>query len=264
MGLDLRRPALAFFFLFVLSVTGAGADGIVDARYEAPVVRYGHFAAGRPHEYSRVVATTDTGRKLALDLPESEVFEDLAPRLISLAQGEPTEILAIVSSRDGGSRLVLIGLAGARLDISAQSAAIGTPMRWLNPVGVADLDGDGRAEIAAVVTPHIGGVLKVYRRKGKDLVVISELGGFSNHAYGSTELGLSTPMSLGGRMRLLVPDASRRVLRIVGMEGGRLVESGRCALSTPVVGGIRILPSSEISIGLAGGRQVIDPNQCAR
>ena len=37
-------------------------------------------------------------------------------------------------------------------------------MRWLNPVGVPDLDGEERAEIAAVITPHIGGTLKVYRR----------------------------------------------------------------------------------------------------
>ncbi|PMR68583.1 hypothetical protein CR158_22340 [Halomonas heilongjiangensis] len=41
------------------------------------------------------------------------------------------------------------------------------PNRWLNPVGVADLSGNGEAEIAAVTTPHIGGVLRVYRRSGE-------------------------------------------------------------------------------------------------
>jgi hypothetical protein len=66
----------------------------------------------------------------------------------------------------------------------AQSAPIGAPNRWLNPVGVADLDGDGVAEIAAVTTPHIGGVLRIYRRTGEVLAEVTSLAGFSNHEYG--------------------------------------------------------------------------------
>lgn len=42
-----------------------------------------------------------------LTLPEHEVFEDLAPRLVKLAAGEPDTILAVVSGRDSGARLVL-------------------------------------------------------------------------------------------------------------------------------------------------------------
>jgi hypothetical protein len=114
------------------------------------------------------------------------VFEDLEPRLVRLAAGEPNEVLAIVSQRDSGSRLVLIRLIDGRLEISTESPAIGTPNRWLNPVGIADLDGDGRAEIAAVVTPHIGGTLKVFRRSGSKLVEIAALAGFSNHVYGTS------------------------------------------------------------------------------
>ena len=137
---------------------------------------------------------TDSGRSLELQLADDEVFEDVMPRLVRLANGEPTEILAIVSRRIDGSRLVMIKIKGDRLEVSAESAATGIPMRWLNPVGVADLDGDGLSEIALVTTPHIGGTLRIYRRDGKKLVEIAALAGFSNHVYGSPELGLAAPV----------------------------------------------------------------------
>jgi len=255
---------LLFAAVLALVSSKVSAETIAAARYTIPVDRYGHFALGRPHEYARVTATTDTGRTLAMQLPEDEVFEDLAPRLVKLAADEPQEILAIVSRRDSGSRLVLLRLSGNTLAISAQSAAIGTPMRWLNPVGVADLDGDGRAEIAAVITPHIGGLLKVYQRKGKDLDEIAALAGFSNHVYGSNELALSASVSIAGRMHLLVPDATRRYLRIIALDNGRLMETGRCALSAPVTGAIELLSPREVSVGVGSGRQVIVLNDCLK
>lgn len=247
---------------FALTASCAGAEMLVKARYADPVERYGHFALGRPHEYARVIATTDEGRTLELQLPEEEVFEDLAPRLVRLAPGESVEILTIVSRRDSGSRLVMIELGRMGLAIGAQSRAIGMPKRWLNPVGVADLDGVGRAEIAAVIAPHIGGTLKVYRRKGGRLVEIAALDGFSNHVYGTPELGLSAPVSIAGRSRLLVPDAARLHLRVVALERGRLVETGRCALPVPLTGAIRLISPREISLGLAEMRQVIALDEC--
>lgn len=260
--MELGRTLLPFAAMFVIFAPDAGAETIIGAQYAAPVDRYGHFALGRPHEYARLTATTDAGRSLTFQLPEDEVFEDLEPRLVRLATGEPKEILAIVSQRDSGSRLVLIRLSGGHLETSAESSAIGTPQRWLNPVGVADLDGDGRAEIAAVTTPHIGGTLKVYRRHGSKLVEIAALPGFSNHVYGSPELGLATPVFVGDQMRLLVPDATRLRLRLIALEGSRLVEVGRCAVPAPVTGAVRVVSASEVSIGLASGQQRIALSDC--
>ena len=70
----------------------------------------------------------------------------VAPRLVKLAANEPVELLTIVSQRQTGARLVLIRLSGDRLAPGAESPAVGTSMRWLNPVGVVDLDGDGRVD----------------------------------------------------------------------------------------------------------------------
>ena len=244
------RRFSAVAIVFALVGSDAGAEAIEAAMYTSPVDRYGHFALGRPHEYARLTVTTDSGRTLVFELPEDEVFEDLTPRRVKLSDGETEEILTVVSGRDVGSRLAMFALRGDRLAISAQSAPIGTPMRWLNPVGVTDLDGDGHAEIAAVITPHIGGMLKVFRRQGSKLVEISALRGFSNHVIGSTALALAAPVSIAGRNRLLVPDTTRSHLRVVGLENGRLLEIGRCALSAPVTGAIKVLSPWHISIDL--------------
>jgi hypothetical protein len=252
----------AFAALFVLIAADAGAEIITHAQYGNPVDRYGHFAPGQPHEYSDLVVTTDTGQRLVLQLPEEEVFEDVKPRLLRLARGEPEEILTIVSSRESGSRLVVIGLDGDQLRMIAQSRPIGMPMRWLNPVGVADLDGDGRTEIAAVITPHIGGTLKVYRRTGINLVEITALAGFSNHIYGSPELRLSTPVSIAGQIRLLVPDVMRQNLRVIAFSDDGLAEIGRCELHSPITGAIRVMPSSEVTVEVSTGQQLIDLNNC--
>lgn len=222
--------------LFAALALPIRGEQIVDARYAGPVERYGHFALGRPHEYARVVAKTDAGREIAFELPDSEVFEDLLPRVVRLTAGMPTELLVIISARDSGSRLALVGLKGERLGLMAQSAPIGIPQRWLNPVAVADLDGDGVAELAVVTTPHIGGVLRVYRRNGDRLVEIDSLAGFSNHVYGSAELALSRAARIAGRMQLLVPDVRRESVRAMALSGSRLVETARCPLAAPMTG----------------------------
>jgi len=260
----LRRWMFSLAAVSAIAGSALGAETITAAHYAVPVERYGHFALGRPHEYAQLVATTSSGRSLALDLGQDEVFEDLEPRLVRMAADEPEVILAIVSQRDRGSRLVLIRLNADGLALSAQSPAIGTPNRWLNPVAAVDLDGDGQAEIAAVITPHIGGPLKAYRRRGTDLVEIAALAGFSNHVYGTTELALSAAMQIGGRVRLLVPDAARLHLRIIALENGRLVETGRCALSAPITGAIRQLSPGEVSVGVLSGRQRIVIGDCQR
>jgi hypothetical protein len=260
--MKLSRQLLSTAAMLQLFASTAGAEMIIGAQYTTPVARYGHFALGPPHEYARVRASTDSGRSLELQLPEDEVFEDFAPRLVRLEAHAPAEILAIVSRRQDGARLVMLRLNGDRLEISAESPAIGTPMRWLNPVGVVDLDGDGRSEIAIVTTPHIGGTLKVYRRSSSKLVEIAALAGFSNHVYGSSELGLSLPLSLAGRMRLLVPDTTRRHLRVIALECDRLVEVGRCALPAPVIGAMKVDGPSAVSVGLTTGRHRMVLDDC--
>ncbi len=245
-----------------LIAANAPAETIAEANYKNQVKHYGHFALGEPHEYSHLSVTTDKGRKLVFKLPENEAFEDLKPRLAELSANSPKKILTIVSKHGSGSRLVLFAINNNQLEISAQSHAIGLPNRWLNPVGVADLDGDGQAEISAVITPHIGGILKVYKQQGKELVEIAAMDGFSNHAYRSTELALSTPSYIAGKMQLLVPDDSRQSLRIIALVNNRLIETGRCRLPSFVIGPVKIISPNKLSIGLDSGVHIINPDKC--
>lgn len=247
-----------------LAAWPACAQTLVDSRYTEPVNRYGHFALGRPHEYAAVTATATTGETLTLRLPTDEVFEDVAPRVVKLRPNGAEELLVIVSNRNTGSRLALIGQLDGRLVLSAQSAPIGAPMRWLNPVGIADLDGDGQAEIAAVITPHIGGILKVYRRVGEKLVEIASLEGFSNHSYGSSEQALSLVVQIGGRPQLVVPDRSRRALRLIALRDGRLVETSNCALEARISGALQLQTSNRLRVITDIGPASVSVSSCDR
>lgn len=259
----MRETGIWLGVLAMLLALNVTARTISSATYAEPVQRYGHFALGQPHEYARLNVTTLSGRNFSLRLPDDEVFEDLVPRVVRLADDEQA-ILTIISKRSSGARLALIHWVDDALAIGAQSAPIGSPMRWLNPVGVADLDDDGRAEIAAVITPHIGGTLKVYRQHGGQLIEIAAMAGFSNHVYRSTELALSTPMPINGRMHLLVPDDRRRQLRIIELRNEALVEVGRCELAAPITDAITVISAREISIGKSDRAQFIAPGDCIR
>ena len=247
----------------LLSVTASvHAQTINEAHYSKPVTRYGHFALGRPHEYAQLNIVTDNKQRHVLVLPEGEVFEDLSPRLVHLAASQDPALLTIISNRNSGARLALVRLIDNELLISSQSPPIGTPMRWLNPVGVADLDGDGQAEVAAVITPHIGGRLKVYKERGDELVEVAALAGFSNHVYHSDVLSLSVAMPVGGKMRLLVPDFTRRFLRIIALRDGALVEVGRCPFSEPISGALMRISDSKVSVNSSEGKQTLSPLDC--
>lgn len=242
-------------------VSGVCAESIQAAAYGNPTERYGHFALGRPHEYAALVVQTDTGQSHTWTLAEDEVFEDLTPRLVRFSIGGPVEVLTIVSSRSAGSRLVVFGFANNRFSLLSQSQPIGTPMRWLNPVGVDDLDGDGVFEVAAVVTPHIGGILTLYQKQGKDLVALAKLPGFSNHRNGSSELAMSAALNWGGAMRLVVPDIERKTLRMIAWRGGSLTEERRCALRAPMTGAMHV-QGDHVVVQTGAGFQSVAPKDC--
>lgn len=260
----MNRVASTLLLLIGLSYPAhavAAAD-FAGARYAEPVGRYGHYALGRPHEYAVLEVTNANGEPLTFRLPDDEVFEDLLPRRVRIRPDEPENLLTIVSERATGSRLVLFQIKDGRLAIRAESEPVGIPFRWMNPVGVVDLDGDGEAEIVAVVTPHIGGTLTVYRLKRKSLVEVAALEGFSNHAMLSPELALSTPVLLDGRHYLLVPDRKRTTLRLIELTDRRLTEIGRCVLGATVTGTVEQTSSREISARTTVGKQRVDLDRC--
>jgi hypothetical protein len=232
------------------------------AHYTTPVQRYGHFALGPPHEYASLVVPNGNGKALRLDLAEDEVFEDLTPRPVRMRAGDEPQWLTIVSQRGLGARIALVGVRNGQLKITAQSASIGQANRWLNPVGVVDLDGDGEAEIVAVVTPHLAGVLTVYQQQGSELVARATLRGLSNHRFGSTELGMSGFIPDAQGATVVVPNLEHQALVMVRYAHGELRETGRCPLPAPVVGAVRWAANTGLTAVLSTGLYMIKMTTC--
>jgi hypothetical protein len=141
----------------------------------------------------------------------------------------------------------------------AEAPAIGSSHRWLNPVGVADFDGDGTPEAAAVITPHIGGILKLYSVAGDKLVEEESVRGFSNHFIGSRELGLSAVLDANDDNvpDIVLPTSNRRGIRIVTFAGQQFSEIVTLPLSRRVWTAFARVPgdkrSNSLVVGLNGG-----------
>lgn len=192
-----------------------GNRNIAVAWLAAPTDRYRHGILGDDWEASRLVAETADGRQLQINLPVTKVFEDLEPRLADATGDNQDEILVVESDIRLGAALAVYGIVAGRLERIAATAFLGRPNRWLNPVGAGDFDGDGHPDIALVATPHIGGILRLYRLSDADLVLFAEYPGVSTHRIGSTELGLGQVVPGSPRDRLLVPNQSHRRLMLL-------------------------------------------------
>jgi hypothetical protein len=204
-------------------VVSRGGRGIVEAWLTSPTRRYGHGVIGDRIEAGGMRAVDGNGTLLRLDLPPNSVFEDRLVRLVDLDGDGVDEILVVRSYLDAGAAIAVVGLADGRLEIVAERKPIGLPNRWLNPAGVGDFDGDGRTELAIVVTPHIGGTLEIYELTEQGLRLEGKAFGYSNHQMGSRELGLSAVMDANGDgvADLALPRADRRGLEILTFRGRR-------------------------------------------
>ena len=170
--------------LWLTPVGGAAAQTITAAAYAEPTTRYAHGVLGDAVEWGALVLTLApcagcAARQVTLRLPETRVFEDLAPRLMTTETGD---VLAMVVESDlrKGARLALYDTSG----VVAATPFIGRPNRWLAPVGAADLDGDGAIEIAYVDRPHLAKTLRIWRVEEGALRPVASAEGFSNHRIG--------------------------------------------------------------------------------
>ncbi len=87
-----------------------------------------------------------------------------------------------------------------------------------------------------------------------ELVQVAAADGFSNHAIGSTELGMSAFADVDGDgiVDIALPNAQRSALRIVTVAGGMMRELATAPLPSPVATAITVVTSADGVAFVAG------------
>ena len=204
-------------------VVSAPDLGVARAWLSRPTRRYDHGILGDAIEAGGFVVVDTAGKRHELVLPKGYVFEDLYPRIFDLEGDGRPDFAIIVSSLKKGASVIVYSLTKDGLKGIKRTPHIGRPHRWLNPVGIADFDGDGIKDVALVATPHIGGTVRIWslgRRNPR--LLPGETGGFSNHWIGSRILLASGIADIDGdgRPELFVPSGTRKDLRILRYDDG--------------------------------------------
>lgn len=189
----------------------------------SPTQRYPHAALGSGVHagsvHARVRVADGAWHTVSHTLPVHRVLEDRVPRLHDLDGDGRDELLLIEADATRGAALVVLGVRtsanGAPTLVElARGPHAGSSFRWLNPVGVADFDSDGRLDVASVTTPHIGGVLTLHHFRPPHLLPYARHLDVSNHRMGSLEQRLAVVVPVaGGRPVTVLPDMTHRALQ---------------------------------------------------
>jgi hypothetical protein len=208
-----------------------GSRDIAWAWLGTPTLRYPHKALGSATHAAtlHVLMAGAKGelKELVYTLPFNKVFEDLTVRLADLDGDGRDEIIVVESDAVRGSATVVLGvrsgLQAKSLVELARSPYAGSTFLWLNPVGTADFDGDGKLDVASVITPHIGGTLTLYHYNPPKLEAFARAMDISNHRMGDPEQDVAVIVELPGtRPTIVVPDMSFKALHAL-----RWVEPGQ-------------------------------------
>jgi len=224
-----------------ITVADLDGDGAPEAVVLSdPTERYAHGALGDSLEAAAITVIGLSPNGLSIRaryvVPAPAVLEDLVPVIVP--GGEAAQPLVVVarSSPQLGAAVVALGWKDGALLPLAEGPPIGQGQRWTHVLGAADLSGEGGTDIVAVRTPHIGGVLTAYRRRGGALVPVAQASGYSSHVFGSRnqDQALIADFDGNGRREVVLPRQSREALAALELEGGRFTERWTLALRSPV------------------------------
>lgn len=213
---------------------------ILWAGFSDATVRYDHGILGDAIEAGGLRARTanQSDCDLVYLLPDTKVFEDLAPRIADLDGDGRNEIVVVETDAAKGASLAIYGLRDGHLTRLAATPPIGRTHRWLAPFTPVDLDGDGLPEIAYVDRPHLAKILRIWRYRDGTLTQIASRDGLTNHRIGDAFIQ-GGPVTCKGRPALALADAQWRRVLTARLDGTRIrltdhgAYSGRDSLARP-------------------------------
>lgn len=213
--------ALCAALLAVALCSGSAAEiweyePLIGAEYTEPTGRYPHGVLGDTIEHGALKLTYLPMRTtFVIRLPIDRVFEDTAPRIADVDGDGRAEAVVVESHKDQGARLAIYNGGG----LMAATPYIGQRNRWLAPIGIADLDGDGSVEIAYIDRPHLLKTLRVVRLVDGELREVASLEGVTNHRIGEREIGGGLRTCGGAREMIVARHDWRRVMAVTFQDG---------------------------------------------
>jgi hypothetical protein len=174
----------ALLIACVLPASQGAAQSITSATYADPTTRYRHGILGDAIEHGTLLVQKSDGRAVSISLPQSDVFEDTAPRLADMDGDGTNEVIVVQSNQRLGAKLAIYDETG----LVAATPYIGRSNRWLAPLGAADIDGDGAVEVAYIDRPHLAKTLRIWRFANGKLVHAADLAGYTNHRIGERDI----------------------------------------------------------------------------
>ena len=201
-------------------------DVIIEARFGEPTGRYAHGVLGDAIEWGSLHLTVDKCHgcegtmieQITIRLPESRVFEDIAPRIWQIDADDTSKVVVVESDQTRGARLSVYDETG----FVTATPFIGTRNRWLAPIGVADFDGDGWMEVGYIDRPHLAKTLRLWRYVDGELTEIANLAGLSNHRIGEDFISGGV-RDCGTGPEMIVASGDWREVVAVRYEDGALI-----------------------------------------
>ncbi|WP_284180076.1 hypothetical protein [Rhabdaerophilum sp. SD176] len=238
--------------------TEISASGPFKAWLIQPTTRYNHGVLGDAVEAGGFVV--EHGRKrLVFTLPSEAVFEDRRVRLADLDGDGVPEAIIVKAYLERGAAIAVYRILKDRIEPLAESPAIGTRNRWLNPLGIADFTGSGEQMIAAVITPHLAGSLRLYRLRAGTLEEVARIEGYTNHILGSRDLDLGRIVRLSRRNPplVIVPTRDRNALAMVSFRDAspRIVRQWSINAR---IDGLRIENGSRVKLSTSSGVRMVE------
>ena len=226
--------------------------------------RYRHNILGDDVEASGLAVIDRSGKRYELTLGKDSVFEDRKIRIADLDQDGKEELIVVRSYLNRGGAMAVYGLRDGKIKLIDETPAIGIPNRWLNPAVVADVDNDGKLEIAYVETPHIGGILHVMNLVNGKLVYKYKSFSTSNHGIGSRiqELAAAVDWNGDGVTDIAVPNANRTGIKVFSYAKKKAeliaeIDLGNRILSAIVAADLNRDKKPELYFSLFDGRLVM-------